>query len=98
MITAPKIQDNIAAGPAILAAEPAPNNQPEPINELRASMIAENSPILCRFSFSTQSLIPTPMNILIVNYNKNSPAIKTEPLFTCFNRLDAFALKHEPHP
>ena len=55
MITAPRIQDHTAAGPAILAAEPAPNNQPEPINELRASITAENKPILCRFNFPTQS-------------------------------------------
>lgn len=52
MITAPKIHERMAAGPAIFAAEPEPNSQPEPINELSASMMAENSPILCRFSFS----------------------------------------------
>ena len=53
----PKIHEIIAAGPAILAAEPDPNNQPEPISELSASITAENSPILCRFIFSKSSLI-----------------------------------------
>ncbi len=33
MIIAPKIHDKIAAGPATLAAVPAPNNHPEPIKE-----------------------------------------------------------------
>ncbi len=48
-MTAPKIQDKIAAGPAILAADPDPNSQPDPIKEFRANRIAENRPILCRF-------------------------------------------------
>ena len=48
-MTAPKIQERIAAGPAIFAAEPEPNSQPEPIKEFKANIIAENRPILCRF-------------------------------------------------
>lgn len=52
IITAPKIQDKIAAGPAICAAEPEPKSQPEPIKEFKASIIAENKPILCLFNFS----------------------------------------------
>lgn len=38
---APKIQEMTAAGPAILAASPAPNSHPDPINEFRASKMTD---------------------------------------------------------
>ena len=47
IITAPIIHEIMAAGPATLAAVPAPNNHPEPINEFRANITAENNVILC---------------------------------------------------
>mgnify|MGYP006976483233 FL=1 len=53
MITAPKIHEIMAAGPAILAADPEPKSHPDPIKEFNASIMAENKPILCMFGFST---------------------------------------------
>ena len=51
------IQDKIAAGPAIFAAEPEPKSHPDPIKELRASIIAENKLILCPLFTSLPSLL-----------------------------------------
>ena len=56
IMTAPIIHEIIAAGPATLAAVPAPNSHPEPINEFSASITPENNVILCRFNLSMLSL------------------------------------------
>lgn len=59
------IQDKIAAGPAIFAAEPEPKSHPDPINELRASIIAENKLILCPLFTSLPSLLYKKLNLYL---------------------------------
>ena len=53
MIIAPMIHEITAAGPATRAAAPEPNSQPDPINELKASITPEK-----RLIFRWRMLVP----------------------------------------